>query len=70
MQHWKITREADGLARLTFDKAGATTNTLSAAVLIELNAALDDSLFLKRVDSGGPSKPARRRPSRPTRDRR
>ena len=42
MQHWKITREADGLARLTFDKAGATTNTLSAAVLIELNAALDE----------------------------
>ena len=42
MQHWKITRDADGLARLTFDKAGATTNTLSAAVLIELNDALDE----------------------------
>ncbi len=42
MQHWTITREADGLARLTFDKAGATTNTLSAAVLVELNEALDE----------------------------
>ncbi len=42
MQHWKITREADGLARLTFDKAGATTNTLSAAALVELDAALDE----------------------------
>jgi hypothetical protein len=41
MQHWTITREADGLATLTFDKAGATANTLSAAVLAELNEALD-----------------------------
>jgi 3-hydroxyacyl-CoA dehydrogenase/enoyl-CoA hydratase/3-hydroxybutyryl-CoA epimerase len=42
MQHWTITREAGGLARLTFDKAGATTNTLSAAVLTEFNQALDE----------------------------
>jgi 3-hydroxyacyl-CoA dehydrogenase/enoyl-CoA hydratase/3-hydroxybutyryl-CoA epimerase len=41
MQHWTLTRDADGLAWLTFDKAGATANTLSAAVLVELNAALD-----------------------------
>ena len=41
MQNWILTRGADGLARLTFDKAGATTNTLSAAVLAELNEALD-----------------------------
>jgi len=41
MQHWTITREADGLATLCFDKAGASTNTLSAAVLGELNEALD-----------------------------
>ncbi len=41
MQHWTITRETAGLARLTFDKAGATTNTLSAAVLAEFNEALD-----------------------------
>ena len=42
MQHWTLEREADGLARLVFDKAGATTNTLSAAVLAELNEALDE----------------------------
>ncbi len=41
MEHWKLTREDDGYARLSFDKAGATTNTLSAAVLAELNEALD-----------------------------
>ncbi|HEX9301957.1 MAG TPA: 3-hydroxyacyl-CoA dehydrogenase NAD-binding domain-containing protein [Casimicrobiaceae bacterium] len=41
MEHWKLAREPDGFARLTFDKAGTTTNTLSAAVLAELNEALD-----------------------------
>jgi 3-hydroxyacyl-CoA dehydrogenase/enoyl-CoA hydratase/3-hydroxybutyryl-CoA epimerase len=41
MQHWTLTRDADGLATLAFDKADATTNTLSAAVLAELNEALD-----------------------------
>jgi 3-hydroxyacyl-CoA dehydrogenase/enoyl-CoA hydratase/3-hydroxybutyryl-CoA epimerase len=41
MQHWTIVREADGLATLVFDKAGATVNTLSAAVLDDLNVALD-----------------------------
>jgi 3-hydroxyacyl-CoA dehydrogenase / enoyl-CoA hydratase / 3-hydroxybutyryl-CoA epimerase len=41
MQNWTISRDADGTVWLTFDKAGATTNTLSAAVLAELNDALD-----------------------------
>jgi 3-hydroxyacyl-CoA dehydrogenase/enoyl-CoA hydratase/3-hydroxybutyryl-CoA epimerase len=41
MRHWTLTREPDGLARLVFDKAGATTNTLSIDVLAELNEALD-----------------------------
>jgi len=41
MQHWKISRDADAMATLTFDKAGATVNTLSAAVLAEFNEALD-----------------------------
>jgi 3-hydroxyacyl-CoA dehydrogenase/enoyl-CoA hydratase/3-hydroxybutyryl-CoA epimerase len=41
MQHWTITREAGGVATLTFDKAGSSTNTLSAATLTELNEALD-----------------------------
>jgi 3-hydroxyacyl-CoA dehydrogenase / enoyl-CoA hydratase / 3-hydroxybutyryl-CoA epimerase len=42
MRHWTLTRAADGIARLTFDKAGATMNTLSADVLAELNTALDE----------------------------
>ncbi len=41
MEQWIITHEADGAATLTFDKAGASTNTLSQAVLAELNEALD-----------------------------
>src|SRR5437762_577437 len=41
MRHWMLTRDADGFARLTFDKAGTTTNTLSREVLAELNEALD-----------------------------
>ncbi|MEO8673937.1 MAG: 3-hydroxyacyl-CoA dehydrogenase NAD-binding domain-containing protein [Casimicrobiaceae bacterium] len=41
MRHWNLTRDADGFARLTFDKADATTNTLSRDALAELNEALD-----------------------------
>jgi len=40
MQHWRIERDADGIGWLTFDKAGATTNTLSKAALAELDAVL------------------------------
>jgi 3-hydroxyacyl-CoA dehydrogenase / enoyl-CoA hydratase / 3-hydroxybutyryl-CoA epimerase len=39
-QHWRLDRDADGLAWLTFDRAGASTNTLSADVLEELRAML------------------------------
>ena len=42
MNHWTIRREDAGLAQLILDKAGATTNTLSAAVLLEFNKALDE----------------------------
>jgi 3-hydroxyacyl-CoA dehydrogenase/enoyl-CoA hydratase/3-hydroxybutyryl-CoA epimerase len=38
--HWKLERDADGLGWLTFDKRGATMNTLSAAVLDELRTVL------------------------------
>ena len=38
--HWKIDRDAEGLAWLTFDKADASTNTLSIAVMEELRAVL------------------------------
>ena len=41
MEHWTLTRDADGLAQLTFDKAGSATNTLSKTALAELNEALD-----------------------------
>jgi 3-hydroxyacyl-CoA dehydrogenase/enoyl-CoA hydratase/3-hydroxybutyryl-CoA epimerase len=41
LRHWTLARDADGLAWLTFDRAGTTTNTLSKAALAELNAALD-----------------------------
>jgi len=41
MEHWSVVRDDDGLAWLTFDRAGATTNTLSQAVLAEFNGVLD-----------------------------
>ncbi|MBR0567932.1 enoyl-CoA hydratase/isomerase family protein [Azoarcus sp. L1K30] len=40
-QHWRLRREADGLAWLALDKAGSTTNSLSAAVMDELGSVLD-----------------------------
>jgi 3-hydroxyacyl-CoA dehydrogenase / enoyl-CoA hydratase / 3-hydroxybutyryl-CoA epimerase len=42
MEHWTLARDVQGLAELTFDKAGSTTNTLSKAALAELNEALDE----------------------------
>ena len=35
-QHWQLSRDADGIAWLTLDCAGATTNTLGSAVIAEL----------------------------------
>jgi 3-hydroxyacyl-CoA dehydrogenase/enoyl-CoA hydratase/3-hydroxybutyryl-CoA epimerase len=40
-RHWTLARDPDGLAWLTLDKAGATTNTLSSDVMAELDAVLD-----------------------------
>ena len=37
---WSIERDAEGIAWLTFDKAGASTNTLSAEALEALRAIL------------------------------
>jgi 3-hydroxyacyl-CoA dehydrogenase/enoyl-CoA hydratase/3-hydroxybutyryl-CoA epimerase len=42
MRHWTIARDPDGVAWLTLDKADASANTLSAAVLDELGDALDE----------------------------
>lgn len=39
--HWRLERAADGLATATLDRAGASTNALSAAVLGELAQVLD-----------------------------
>jgi 3-hydroxyacyl-CoA dehydrogenase / enoyl-CoA hydratase / 3-hydroxybutyryl-CoA epimerase len=40
-QHWKLQRDDDGIAWLLFDKAGTSANTLSEAVLLELQSVLD-----------------------------
>jgi 3-hydroxyacyl-CoA dehydrogenase/enoyl-CoA hydratase/3-hydroxybutyryl-CoA epimerase len=39
-RNWRLEHDADGLAWLIFDRAGASTNTLSAEVLTELSAIL------------------------------
>jgi 3-hydroxyacyl-CoA dehydrogenase/enoyl-CoA hydratase/3-hydroxybutyryl-CoA epimerase len=41
MENWKIARDDDGISTLVFDRAGASTNTLSQRALVELNDALD-----------------------------
>ena len=40
-QHWKLETDADSLAWLSLDKAGTATNTLSGAVMAELDVILD-----------------------------
>jgi 3-hydroxyacyl-CoA dehydrogenase/enoyl-CoA hydratase/3-hydroxybutyryl-CoA epimerase len=40
-QHWSFTLDADGIGWLCADRAGASTNTLSRAVLENLNATLE-----------------------------
>src|SRR5450432_2518975 len=39
-KNWKLDRDPDGIAWLAFDKAGTSTNTLSADVFEELRAML------------------------------
>ena len=41
MENWRIEDDADGLAWLTLDREGSTTNTLSRTVLAELDDMLD-----------------------------
>jgi 3-hydroxyacyl-CoA dehydrogenase / enoyl-CoA hydratase / 3-hydroxybutyryl-CoA epimerase len=41
-QHWALTRDNDGIASATLDKAGANANTLSANVMAELGQLLDE----------------------------
>ncbi|HEV8552970.1 MAG TPA: 3-hydroxyacyl-CoA dehydrogenase NAD-binding domain-containing protein [Casimicrobiaceae bacterium] len=42
LRHWKLDADGDGLAWLTIDRAGASTNSLSAEVLEELRSVLSD----------------------------
>ena len=39
-RHFKLTRDADGVAWLLFDRDGASANTLSADVLTEFDSVL------------------------------
>lgn len=41
-KHWRLEREADGVAWAILDTADSTTNTLGAAVMTELGLLLDD----------------------------
>lgn len=42
MKHWRLEKDAQGLAWLTFDKQGESTNTFSKDALHELDAALEE----------------------------
>lgn len=41
LSHWRLDREPDGLAWLTFDRAGSAVNALSADTMAELSVVLD-----------------------------
>ena len=41
-RHWKLDTDKDNIAWLTFDKAGASANTLSGEVIAEFVAVLDE----------------------------
>ncbi|MFD4839148.1 3-hydroxyacyl-CoA dehydrogenase NAD-binding domain-containing protein [Achromobacter sp. NPDC058515] len=41
LSHWRLDREPDGLAWLTFDRAGSAVNALSADTMAELGVVLD-----------------------------
>ena len=60
IESWRLDRDADGIAWLTFDKPGASTNTLSKVALAELVAMLDrldaqppNGLVIRSGKSGG-----------------
>ncbi|MGH8402304.1 MAG: 3-hydroxyacyl-CoA dehydrogenase NAD-binding domain-containing protein, partial [Gammaproteobacteria bacterium] len=40
--NWRLERDADGIAWLSFDKAGASANVLSSQVLVELGERLKE----------------------------
>jgi 3-hydroxyacyl-CoA dehydrogenase/enoyl-CoA hydratase/3-hydroxybutyryl-CoA epimerase len=59
-RHWKLARDEDGIAWLIIDKRGASANTLSEDVLVELNNVLGElerdppkGLVLRSAKRGG-----------------
>jgi 3-hydroxyacyl-CoA dehydrogenase/enoyl-CoA hydratase/3-hydroxybutyryl-CoA epimerase len=42
MKHWILQRDEDGIAWATLDRAGESTNALSAGIMVELAGILDD----------------------------
>jgi 3-hydroxyacyl-CoA dehydrogenase/enoyl-CoA hydratase/3-hydroxybutyryl-CoA epimerase len=59
-RHWKLDHDADGIAWLSLDKAGTSTNTLSAdvfeelrAMLVELAAARPKGLVIRSAKDNG-----------------
>ena len=58
-KHWRIDKDADGIAWVTIDRAGSSTNTLSTEVLNEFDRVLDEvSAMAPRgmvIRSGKPS---------------
>ena len=59
-RHWKLARDDDGIAWLVIDKQGASANTLSEEVLVELNNVLGElerdpprGLVLRSAKRGG-----------------
>ena len=41
LSHWRLARDPDGLAWLTFDRAASAVNALSADTMAELALVLD-----------------------------
>ncbi|MDP3287537.1 MAG: enoyl-CoA hydratase-related protein, partial [Methyloversatilis sp.] len=41
LKHWRLERDAEGIAWLTFDRAEESVNTLSGEVMRELASVLD-----------------------------
>ena len=60
MQHWRLETDADGIAWLTFDLQGSSTNTLGSAPMRELDARLAEieaakprAVILRSAKDGG-----------------
>src|SRR5918993_323064 len=59
-QHWRLETDADGIAWLTFDLQGSSTNTLGSAAIRELDGCLAEieaanppAVILRSAKDGG-----------------